>query len=131
MSVLLLQQQNIAAASGFTEYSVAIPPRTMNVTLQLRLGDTLYWYTAPSGSAAPGSAANLPAVYNTLPTRAVVVVSLLRRLGNSRHARAGAHRNKFLRRGRMDADGAVEIGFRGAHHQRDGKPLHDLRRVLA
>jgi hypothetical protein len=67
MSVLQLQQQNIAAPAAFTEYSVVIPPGIKQVTLQLHVNDTLYWYTSPSGSASPGSAANLPAVYNTLP----------------------------------------------------------------
>lgn len=70
MSVLQLQQQNVPALAAFTEYSVAIPPGIKQVTLQLHLPDTAYLYTAPSGSTSPGSSANLPAVYNTLPSGA-------------------------------------------------------------
>lgn len=70
MSIFKLQQQNVAAPSAYTEYSVVIPPQIKEVTLQLRVTDTLYWYAAPSGSSSPGSAANLPAVYNTLPAGA-------------------------------------------------------------
>jgi hypothetical protein len=66
MGILQLQQQNISAPAAFTEGSVVIP-RNNEVTLQLRASDTLYWYMAPSGSPAPGSSANLPAIYNTIP----------------------------------------------------------------
>jgi hypothetical protein len=66
MAFLQLQQQNVAAASAFAEVSAAIPPRVNEVTVQLRAADTLYWYMAPSGSVSPGSAANLPALYNTI-----------------------------------------------------------------
>jgi hypothetical protein len=69
MSILQLQQQNVAAPSAFTEYSVVIA-RINEVTLQLRANDTLYWYMAPSGSPSPGTSANLPAVYNTIATGA-------------------------------------------------------------
>ena len=66
MSILQLQQQNVAAPAAFTEYSVVIPPQVKEVTVQLRLTDTLYWYGTASGSASPGTSANLPATYGTL-----------------------------------------------------------------
>lgn len=70
MSILKLQQQNVAAATLYTEYSVVIPPRVNEVTISLRKNDQLFWYMSASGSAAPGTAGNLPAVYNSIPTGA-------------------------------------------------------------
>jgi hypothetical protein len=70
MAVLQILQQNVAAASAYTEYSINIPPGVFDLTIALRPSGTpanIFWYTAPSGSASPGSAANLPAVYNTVP----------------------------------------------------------------
>lgn len=70
MGVSQLQQQNVSAASAYTEYSLAIPPGAIEITLQLRPSGTpanLYWYMAPSGSLAPGTSGNLPSVYNTIP----------------------------------------------------------------
>src|SRR5215831_15241607 len=70
MGVQQIQQQNISAPVAYTEYSLAIPPGAIEVTLQLRPTGTpanLFWYMAPSGSSAPGSSANLPATYNTIP----------------------------------------------------------------
>src|ERR1700757_147780 len=70
MSFQQLQQQNVSAPAAYVEYSVVIPPFVVNPTLSLRPSGTpanLFWYMAPSGSASPGSAANLPAVYGTIP----------------------------------------------------------------
>ena len=71
MSILKLQLQNIAAAAAYTEYSFTLPPRVSNVSLYLRSVGinpaNLFYYTTPSGSPAPGTAANLPALYNTVP----------------------------------------------------------------
>ena len=71
VSILQLLQQNIAAAAAWTEYSVAIPPRVNEVTLNIRSGiQPMYWYTTANPSPAPGSSANLPAVYGTIPAGA-------------------------------------------------------------
>src|SRR5262249_33948926 len=70
MAILQIQQQNVSAPSAFTEYSFALPPRVSGLTIQLRASDTLYVYTAPSGSSSPGSASNLPATYITIPVGA-------------------------------------------------------------
>jgi len=70
MAVLQVLQQNVAAAAAYTEYSITIPPAVFDLTIALRPSGTpanIFWYTAPSGGASPGSAANLPAVYNTIP----------------------------------------------------------------
>ena len=76
MALLKLQQQNVAAAAAYTEYSLTIPPRINELTLMLRAtGANIFWYMAASGSGSPGTAANLPAVYNTIP------------IGNSRTVR--------------------------------------------
>jgi hypothetical protein len=64
-----LLQQNIAAAAAYTEYTLAVPPGAMELTLQLRPGFTaanLFWYMS-SNNPTPGSAANLPATYATIP----------------------------------------------------------------
>lgn len=74
MAILKLQQQNIAAAAAYTEYSVAIPPRATELTLALRPGGSsgaatpanLFWYTASHPNAG-NIAADLPSVYNTIP----------------------------------------------------------------
>ena len=42
-----------------------------------------------------------------------------------------AHRDEFLRRGRMDADGGVELRLGGAQLHRDGDALDDFARVGA
>ena len=70
MAILQLQQQNVSAAAAYTEYSVAIPPAVNEVTLALR-GNVaaLFWYMA-SHNPSPGSAANLPTVYGTIPAGA-------------------------------------------------------------
>lgn len=73
MGILQIQQQNIAAASAYTEYSFKVPPRVNELTIQLRLNDTLFWYMTPTTGANPGASSNLPqspAPYNTLPTGA-------------------------------------------------------------
>ena len=71
MSILKLQQQNVAAAAAYTEYSFTIPPRIVELTLSLRAGNQpIFWYTSASGSASPGTAANLPSVYGTIPAGA-------------------------------------------------------------
>jgi hypothetical protein len=71
MSMSQLQQQNIPAASAYTEYSVVIPPKAKQITFNVRSGSQpLFWYMAPSGSSNPGSSSNLPAVYNTIPAGA-------------------------------------------------------------
>ena len=71
MSLLQLQQQNVTAAAAYTEYTFAIPPRVNEVTLNLRSGtQPIFWYTAPSGSASPGTSGNLPATYGTIPAGA-------------------------------------------------------------
>jgi len=71
MGILQLQQQNIAAAAAYTEYSFNVPPSATELTLSLRSGNTpLFWYMAASGSASPGTAANLPTTYNTIPAAA-------------------------------------------------------------
>jgi hypothetical protein len=70
ISLLQIVQQNIAAAAAYTEYSITVPPAVFDLTLALRPSGTpanIFWYTAPSGSAHPGSSANLPAVYGTIP----------------------------------------------------------------
>jgi hypothetical protein len=70
MGVLQLQQQNVAAAAAYMEYSVTIPPGVNAPTISIRPSGTpanIFWYMAPSGSASPGSVANLPAVYGTIP----------------------------------------------------------------
>jgi hypothetical protein len=70
MSYLQILQQNIAAAAAYTEYSITIPPAVFDLTLALRPSGSpanIFWYTAPSGSPSPGSSANLPTVYNTIP----------------------------------------------------------------
>jgi hypothetical protein len=66
MSILKLQQQNVAAPTAFTEYSLAIPPGIKEVTLNLRLADVLYIYAATTNGSNPGSSSNLPTVYSTL-----------------------------------------------------------------
>jgi hypothetical protein len=65
-----LQQQNVSAAAAYTEYSIVVPAMSKQVTLSLRPSATpanIFWYTAPSGSSSPGSSANLPALYGTIP----------------------------------------------------------------
>ena len=113
MSVLLLQQQNIAAASGFTEDSVAHPGHeTMNVILQLRLGEHPLLVYRPERQRSPWQRQRTcRRFYNTPQPAQLLLCCYSAALGNSRHSRAGAQRTKFLGRGRMDADGAVEIGF--------------------
>jgi hypothetical protein len=69
MSINQLLQSNVAAASAYTEYSIAIPPGAIEITLQVRPSGTpatLFWYMA-TNNPAPGSAANLPATYGTIP----------------------------------------------------------------
>jgi hypothetical protein len=71
MGISQLQQQNVPATAAYTEYSVVIPPQVKQPTFSLRSGNQpVYWYMAPSGSPSPGSSANLPAVYNTIPAGA-------------------------------------------------------------
>jgi hypothetical protein len=71
MSISQLKQQNIPAAAAYTEYSVVIPPKAKQPTFNVRSGSQpLFWYMAPSGSSNPGSSANLPSVYNTIPAGA-------------------------------------------------------------
>jgi hypothetical protein len=78
MAVAQLQQQNVAAAAAYTEYSIKVPPGAIQLTLQLRPGGSsgsasaanLFWYMAPTNGSTPGSSSNLPQspnTYNTLP----------------------------------------------------------------
>src|SRR6202049_5201883 len=70
MAVNQLLQINTSAPAAYTEYTLAVPPGAMEVTLQLRPSanpTNLFWYMAASGSASPGSAGNLPATYATIP----------------------------------------------------------------
>lgn len=67
MGILQPQQQNITAPAAYTEYSVKLPARANQPTFSLRVSDTIFWYTAPSGSVSPGNSSNLPAVYGTIP----------------------------------------------------------------
>ena len=73
MSILQLQQQNIAAASAYTEYSFKVPPRVNELTVQLRPGATpanLFWYMVTTNGSTPGASSNLPQspnTYNTIP----------------------------------------------------------------
>lgn len=70
MAISQLQQQNIAAASAFTEYSVKIPPKAKQVTLNVRSGSQpVYWYTASSPNST-NNLAGLPTVYGTVPAGA-------------------------------------------------------------
>lgn len=72
MAILKLQQQNVAAAAAYTEYSVVVPPRVNQVTLALRPGSTpanIFWYVATSPNAT-NNAAGLPTVYGTIPPNA-------------------------------------------------------------
>jgi hypothetical protein len=48
MGVLQLQQQNVAAAAAYTEYSFNVPPGAMQLTLVLRPGGS-------TGAAAPAN----------------------------------------------------------------------------
>jgi hypothetical protein len=72
MAILKLQQQNIALTTQYTEYSVVIPPRVNQVTLQLRAQSAnLFWYTLPTNGSVPGTSANLPQspnAYGTIPS---------------------------------------------------------------
>lgn len=70
MSIQQLQQQIVSASAAYTEYTLTIPPGVMGLTVALRPSGTpanIFWYTAPSGSSSPGSAANLPSIYGTIP----------------------------------------------------------------
>jgi hypothetical protein len=70
MSLQKLQQQNVSAPAIYTEYSAAIPPGVMNITIALRPTGTpanIFWYTAPTNGSGAGNASNLPTVYNTIP----------------------------------------------------------------
>lgn len=74
MGILQLQQQNIAAAAAYTEYSLKVPPSVSGLTLVLRPGGStgnaspanLFWYMASSPNGT-NNAAGLPATYNTIP----------------------------------------------------------------
>src|SRR4051812_14579802 len=69
MAVSQILQVNVSAPSIYTEYSIAIPPGAIEITLQLRpsgVAANVFWYMAPN-TPAPGSAANLPATYGTIP----------------------------------------------------------------
>lgn len=69
MALPALKQKNTAAAAAYTEYQIVVPPGAMDITLALRPNASpanLFWYLATNNSA-PGSAANLPAVYGTIP----------------------------------------------------------------
>jgi hypothetical protein len=74
MAVAQLQQQNVAAAAAYTEYSLVVPAGVMQLNLQLRLtGSTgsatpanLFWYMASSPNVGH-NAAGLPTKYNTIP----------------------------------------------------------------
>src|SRR5882672_1440516 len=69
MGISQLQQTNVSAPAAYTEYSVAVPPGAIEVTLQLRPSAgpaKLFWYMA-SNNLSPGSEANLPATYGTVP----------------------------------------------------------------
>lgn len=70
MSISQLQQQNVAAAAAYTEYSVKIPTQSKQVTFNVRSGSQpVFWYTASSPNAT-NNVAGLPAVYNTIPAGA-------------------------------------------------------------
>lgn len=65
-----LQQQNVAAAAAYTQYSVTIPPQAKQVTLSLRSGNQpVYWYMTSSPNAT-NNLAGLPTVYGTIPAAA-------------------------------------------------------------
>jgi hypothetical protein len=68
MSLLQLQQQNVAATTAFTEVTCKVPPRVNEVTVSLRKNDTLYWYVATTNGTTPGSISNLPQSPNTYGT---------------------------------------------------------------
>jgi len=78
MGVSQLQQKNVAAATAYTEYSVAIPTGAMKPTFVLRPGGStgsatpanLFWYMVTTNGSTPGSSSNLPQspnTYNTIP----------------------------------------------------------------
>jgi hypothetical protein len=78
MGLSQLQQKNVAAASAYTEYSFAVPPGIMQLTLILRPGGStgsaaptnLFWYMVTTNGSTPGSSSNLPQspnTYNTIP----------------------------------------------------------------
>jgi hypothetical protein len=73
-----LEQQNIPAASAYTEYSIVIPAQKFQLTLVLRPGGStgsatpanLFWYMTTTNGSTPGSSSNLPQspnTYNTIP----------------------------------------------------------------
>lgn len=66
MAISRLQQQNVSAAAAYTEYSLAVPTAANGLTLALRSSATLFWYMT-SNNPSPGTSANLPAVYGTIP----------------------------------------------------------------
>ena len=68
MSILKLQQQNVAAATAYTEYTLVVPGARVNeLTFALRDKTAkLFWYTSPAPSSDPGMADNLPTVYETV-----------------------------------------------------------------
>src|SRR5471030_2026282 len=76
MAVSQLQQQNVAAAAAYTEYSFKIPPGAMKPTIVLRPGGStgsatpanLFWYMTPTNGSTPGSSSNLPQSPNTFNT---------------------------------------------------------------
>ncbi len=74
MGRLQLQQQNVSAAAAYTEYSVAIPPSSIEVTISIRPTGTpanIFWYMVTTNGATPGSTSNLPQspnTYNTIPS---------------------------------------------------------------
>jgi hypothetical protein len=74
MGVLQLQQQNVAAAAAYTEYSFKVPPNAMQFTMILRPGGStgsaspanVFWYLASSPNGTNNSA-GLPTVFNAVP----------------------------------------------------------------
>ena len=70
MSILKLLQQNVAAASAYTEYSIVIPAgpggKINEFTVALRdIGAKIFWYTTSTPNATK-NAAGLPYTYNTI-----------------------------------------------------------------
>lgn len=68
MSILKIQQQNVAAAAAYTEYTLVVPGARVNeLTFALRDKTAkLFWYMATTDGNTPGSSSNLPSVYETV-----------------------------------------------------------------
>jgi hypothetical protein len=61
MSISKLQQQNIAMASAYTEYTLVVPPGINELTFALRgTVGKLFWHMTTTNGSSPGSSSNLP-----------------------------------------------------------------------